>query len=128
MESGSGNVRERMQGALRAAMKARDPVAVTALRAGLAAIDNAEAVEAEQGTRVVASHPELAGTLVGLGAGEVARRVLTDAEMESIVRAEAGELQSAAEGYRRAGQAEAADRLLAQAAVLTAHIGAAESG
>jgi hypothetical protein len=128
MKSASGNVRERMRGALRAAMKARDPVAVAALRAGLAAIDNAEAVEAGQGTRVVASHPELAGTLVGLGAGEVARRVLTDAEMESIVRAEAGELQSAAEGYRRAGQAEEADRLLAQAAVLTAHIGAAESG
>jgi hypothetical protein len=100
-------------------MKARDTVAVAALRAGLAAIDNAEAVEAGRGTRVVATHPELAGTLVGLGAGEVARRALTDDEMEALVRAEAGELRSAAEEYRRAGQAKEAERLLAQAAVLT---------
>jgi hypothetical protein len=126
MESGSGNVRERMRGALRAAMKSRDLVAVAALRAGLAAIDNAEAVEVGQGTRVVATHPELAGTLVGLGAGEVARRALTDAEMEAFVRAEAGELRSAAEGYRRAGQREEAERLLAQAAVLSALLGAAD--
>jgi uncharacterized protein len=126
METGAGNVRERMRGALRAAMKARDRVAVPALRAGLAAIDNAEAVGAGQGTRVVASHPELAGTRVGLGAGEVARRVLTDADIEAIVRAEAGELRSAAEGYRRAGQAEEAERLLGQAAVLTGCLGAAD--
>jgi hypothetical protein len=126
MESGSGNVRERMRGALRAAMKSRDSVAVVALRAGLAAIDNAEAVEVGQGTRVVATHPELAGTLVGLGAGEVARRALTDADMEAFVRAEAGELRSAVEGYRRAGQREEAERLLAQAAVLSALLGAAD--
>ena len=127
MDNGSGNVRERMRGALRAAMKARDTVAVAALRAGLGAIDNAEAVEARQGTRVVASHPELAGTLAGLGAGEVAPRVLTDADMEAIVRAEAGELRSAAEGYRRASQSDEADRLLAQADVLTATLDAADA-
>lgn len=76
---------------------------------------------------MAATHPELAGTLVGRGAGEVARRALTDSDMEALVRAEAGELRSAAEEYRRSGQAEEAERLLAQAAVLTGCLGAADS-
>jgi uncharacterized protein len=128
MEIGPGNVRERLRRALPGAMRARDAVAVAALRAGLAAIDNAEAVEAARHTPPVASHPELAGTLVGLGAGEVERRVLTDAQMEAIVRAEVTELRAAAEGYRRAGQADQAERLLAQAEVLDAHLDGSARG
>jgi uncharacterized protein len=76
----------------------------------------------------VASHPELAGTLVGLGAGEVERRVLTDARMEAIVRAEVGELRGAAEAHRRAGQAERAERLLAEAEVLGSHLDGTAAG
>jgi uncharacterized protein YqeY len=128
VEIGPGNVRERLRRALPGAMRARDAVAVAALRAGLAAIDNAEAVEAARHAPPVASHPELAGTLAGLGAGEVERRVLTDAQMEAIVRAEVTELRAAAEGYRRAGQADQAERLLAQAEVLDAHLDGSARG
>lgn len=122
-----GNLRQRLRRALPAAMKARDVATVAALRAGLAAIDNAEAVQAGRHVPPVASHPKLAGTLVGLGAGEVERRVLTDAQMEAIVRVEVDQLRASADGYRRTGQADQAERLLAEARVLSAHLdGAAD--
>ncbi|MFF2391084.1 hypothetical protein [Nocardia sp. NPDC058114] len=40
------SLRERLRAALKTAMKARDLGAVTALRSALAAIDNAEAIDA----------------------------------------------------------------------------------
>jgi len=62
--------RERMRAALPVAMKARDAVAVAALRATLGAIDNAEAVErpagAERGQAIEQS-------AVGVGAAEAGR-------------------------------------------------------
>jgi len=45
-DDGAGTVRDRLRAALPAAMKARDSVAISALRSALGAIDNAETVDA----------------------------------------------------------------------------------
>ena len=99
----------------------------------LAAIDNAGAVDpprpppgigdpAPAGS--VAGHPELAGTVAGVGAAEVERRDLTQAQMEGIVRAEVADREAAALGYERAGQLEEAERLRGEANVLTSFLDA----
>ncbi len=103
-------------------MKRRDTVAVAALRSALAEIANAEAVDLA-GTatpaRAMASASEhVAGAAVGLGAAEVERRVLTEAETIAIVVADAAERERAADEYDRAGRAADAARLRAEAAVL----------
>ncbi|MEN3308686.1 MAG: uncharacterized protein V7603_4888 [Micromonosporaceae bacterium] len=100
-------------------MKARDRVAVAALRAALAAIDNAEAVD-----RAPAVDKRLAieQIPVGVGAAEVARQVLTEADVARIVRAEVDEREAAARDYERAGRHERAEQLRAEANVLSAHL------
>ena len=100
-------------------MKARDRAATAALRSALAAIDNAEAVIPDGSTR-----ESLAIELLPTGAGatEVARRLLTDDEVERIVRAEVAEREAAADGYEQAGRADRADQLRQEVRVLTAHL------
>ena len=123
MTGDGGTLRGRLRGALPAAMKARDAVAVAALRSALAA-DNAEAVEPSPGRPPVeAGHADLAGTVAGLGAAEVERRHLQEAEVEQIVQAEVADRRAAADAYERAGQAERAGRLRAEADVLSSHLG-----
>jgi uncharacterized protein len=129
----AGNVRDRLRRALPAAIKARDTVAVAALRSALAAIDNTEAVDPDAvgprpdpgvGVGAVGEGPVLAGTVAGVGAGEVARRLLTDAQMEEIVRAEVVERQLTARLYEDAGQLDQADRLRREAQLLSAYLDA----
>jgi len=114
-----------MRRALTAAMKARDRRAVTVLRSALAAIDNAEAVDTAKGPPGE-GHPtgegEIAGAALGVGAAEAARRTLTPAETEAIVRAEVDERQTAADAYERAGQPQHGDRLRAEAEILHAYL------
>jgi len=69
-----------------------------------------------------AAHPELAGTVAGVGATEVERRRLSQAQMEEIVRVEIADRETAAAGYERAGQLERAERLRAEAKVLLSHL------
>jgi len=69
-----------------------------------------------------AAHPELAGTIAGVGATEVERRSLSQAQMEEIVRVEIADRETAAAGYERAGQLERAERLRAEATVLLSHL------
>jgi uncharacterized protein len=112
-------LRQRLREALPAAMKARDRVAVTVLRSALAALDNAEAV--------VAAAPDgsslaIERTPVGVGAAEVPRRVLTEAQVEQLVRVEVAEREAAALDYERAGRPERAEQLRGEAAVLSAHL------
>jgi uncharacterized protein YqeY len=112
-------LRQRLRDALPAAMKARDRVAVAALRATLSAIDNAEAVD-----RAPSVDQSLAieRSPVGVGAAEVARRVLTEAQVEQIVRAEVAEREAAARDYDRAGRPERAEQLRSEVSVLAAHL------
>jgi uncharacterized protein len=117
--SSESPLRQRLRAALPAAMKARDHAAVAALRSTLAAIDNAEAVDAtvhSGGSLAIERSP------VGVGAAEVPRRVLTEEQVERIVRTEVADREAAAGGYERAGHPDRAARLRAEAAALTAHL------
>nr|WP_200948471.1 MULTISPECIES: hypothetical protein [unclassified Kitasatospora] len=102
-------------------MKARDKVATSALRSALAAIENAEAVDVPAGA--VGSELAIERIPVGLGAAEAERRVLTEARIEQIVRAEITDRESAAAGYDRTGPAERASLLRAEIAVLSRQVG-----
>ena len=112
---GVTSLRERLRAALKPAMKARDLGAVSALRSALAAIDNAEAIDAGD---VRAGAMEQSP--VGLGAAEAVRRELTEGEIEAIVRREIDERRSAATEYDRLGAIDRRDRLNAEADALAA--------
>jgi uncharacterized protein YqeY len=99
-------------------MKARDRLAVAALRSTLAAIDNAEAVD----RAVSDDRLAIEQTPVGVGVAEARRRVLTETDVEQIVRAEVAERTAAARDYDRAGRAERAEQLRREATVLSAHL------
>jgi len=107
----------RLREALSPALKARDRVAVAALRSALAAVDNAQAVDAPPAPR---SGGVVAGAVTGLGAGEAPRRELSEGEIVAIVRAEVDDRREAAADYERAGKTDAAGRLTAEADVLAA--------
>jgi uncharacterized protein YqeY len=110
---------QRLRRALPPAMKARDTAAVSALRTALAAIANAGAVAAPAPP---ATGGTIAGAHIGLGAGEAARRELSDDQVAAIVRAEIDERLTAAAEYTDHGQADQAARVTAEAAVLAAHL------
>jgi hypothetical protein len=112
-------LRERLRAALPVAMKARDRVAVAALRSTLAALDNAEAVDRPAS---VDERLAIEQIPVGVGAAEVERLVLTPEQVESIVRAEVAERETAAREYEVAGRPERAEQLRSEARVLTAHL------
>ena len=101
------DVSDRLRASLKAALKARDEVATSALRSALSAIANAEAVP---------SGP--ARLRLGIGAGDVPRRELSDAEIDAVLRAEIEEKQSAAAVYERIGELNEARRLRAEAEYL----------
>jgi uncharacterized protein YqeY len=111
-------VRDLLQRALGEALKARDIVAVSALRSALGAIDNATAVPDGPVPVTRATSPHFAGAAAGLGAADTERRRLSDQEASEIVQAEAAERQAAARDYDRAGRPERAARLKREADIL----------
>jgi uncharacterized protein len=110
--------RERLRLALAAALKSRDQAAVAALRSALSAISNAEAVPQDAAGPATASSPHVAGAKAGPRAGEAARRGLSRADVDDIVRSEVTERERAAAGYAEAGHADRAERLRREAGVL----------
>ncbi|MGX9790598.1 GNAT family N-acetyltransferase [Mycobacterium sp. MMS18-G62] len=113
--------RTRLREALLAARKDRDAVRVSALRSTLSAIDNAETPD-RAGVDASASGT-VAGAVVGLGAAEVARRELSDAEIRALLRAEIDERLTAADDFTAHGHTERASAVRAEAAVLTDLLG-----
>jgi uncharacterized protein YqeY len=114
-----GSVPDRLQAALRVALKQRDTAAISALRSALAAIGNAEALPAPP-TQGGGGGQYVAGSIAGLGATEASRRVLTEAEFAGFVRTEIAERRAAADHYEQAGHADRADRLRREADALAA--------
>jgi uncharacterized protein YqeY len=110
--------RQRLQLALRAALKARDTVATSALRSALAAVDNASAVPAGPPPGAGTGSAHIAGAASGLGAAEAERRRLTAAEADQIVQAEIAERQTAAQEYEARGHPDRAARLRREASIL----------
>ena len=101
-----------MQHDLREAMKARDRTRISVLWATLGAIANAEAVPSEARPNVYGSN-EIT---------EVARRVLTETEVEAIVARELAELRADAQLHHdRANTGPLAD-LEARIVILAAYL------
>ena len=107
---------------LRAALKARDHLAVAALRSAIAAIENAEAVDVGPGQPALTISEHVAGATAGVGSSDVARRVLSDADVIGVVRRQVDERLSAADHYEQLGEAERSERLRLEAAVLRRHL------
>jgi uncharacterized protein YqeY len=109
------SLRLRLRQALPESMRARDKVAVRALRSTLAALDNAEAVHGDDdGHR----SPALEQSPVGVGVTEVVRRELSEDRVVEVVRAEVTERLDAAAQLPEVTHAERAEQLRAEAAVL----------
>jgi hypothetical protein len=122
-EAAPTDVQARLRGALREAIRTRDVVAAFALRSALSAIGNAGAVPAAPDAGAVpprATSPYVAGTVPGLGAAELPRRRLTEADASEIVRAEAAERAAAAGQCEHAGHPDRAERLRREARILLA--------
>jgi uncharacterized protein YqeY len=81
-----------------------------------------EAVDAGPAPYRDGRHPAVAGSVPGVGAAEVDRRVLTPEETAAIVRDDAEEREVAADVLERVGRPDQAERLRAQAKLLTTYL------
>jgi uncharacterized protein YqeY len=102
-------VQERLQADLKAALRSREKPAVDAIRCVLAAIANAEAVDAGS---------------VAKGVTEVPRRALTEADVRALVEAEHRDLTESAAELRAHGRADEADILDTKAVVVASYLSA----
>lgn len=116
-------VRTHLRRDLTAALKNRDKVAAAALRSALAAIENAESSGVDPAVPADGSE-HVAGAAVGVGAAEAERRVLTEPDVHAIVAREVSERSASAQEYVRLGREDAADRLRAEADVLSRYLSA----
>jgi uncharacterized protein YqeY len=113
MEDPAAHWRQTLRAQLMAARKDRDATRVSALRSTLSAIDNAETPDVD-----VPAAGAIAASAPGLGAAEVPRRVLNDAEIRTLLRSEVDERLGAAEQMDAGGQSARAAAVRAEAAVL----------
>jgi len=111
MSDMAASLRRQLNGDLLLAMKAKDIIAVSALRSVLSALDNASAVPV--GT--------VAAPVFGRN-GDVPRRDLSDTDCQSIISAEVSARVLAAEEYARLGRADVAARLRAEQAVVERYV------
>jgi uncharacterized protein YqeY len=119
-DRGPIGLRLRLRDGLRQALRAKDRVATAAFRSAMAAVENAATVDGPMTATDVVDGAGIAGSVAGAGAGEVARRELSEADIERIVRAEIADRRDAAPDYERAGQADRARRLHDEADALAA--------
>ena len=110
--------RETLRAHLLAARKDRDATRVSALRSALSAIDNAETPDVD-----VPAAGAIADSAAGLGAAEVPRRTLTDAEIRTLLRTEVEERLQAAERIDASGRPELSAPVRAEAAMLADLLG-----
>lgn len=105
MTGDADSVRAALRRDLVTAMKTRDSAHVAALRTAIAAIDNAESVDAEEVTAI-----------------EVARRELSADEVHAVLAAHVHGYAVEADGYDAVGQPGPAERLRRQAALLRPYL------
>lgn len=113
--------RATLRSALLTARKDRDTIRVSALRCALSVIDNAETPD-DAHLDAPASEA-IAGGVVGLGAAEVARRDLSDAQIRDLLRAEVAERLTAADQFAAAGHDDRAGDMRSEAAILDGLLG-----
>ena len=107
-----------LRAALRDALRSRQMHAVAVIRETLAALDNAEAVDASAAPPV--QQGVFAGSVAGLGAGEVPRRLLSAEAATAIVDREIQDRRDAAAQYSALGRHDEASTLRLQVEVLVA--------
>ena len=93
-------------------------MATAALRSVLAAIGNAEATDISSAPP--AQPGTIAGGVAGLGAGEVARRTITDDDVRAILDDAISEREAAAAQYEELHRDDEASRLRAEVVALAA--------
>lgn len=109
-------LREELRADLKTAMLGKDRERAALIRALIAAIDNAEAVEA------TAEQQSESFRQLGDPSGEVARRVLTAGDIAAVLELEvASRLETAAQ-YRAGGNEAEATRLEGEAQVAAAYL------
>ena len=108
-------LRETLRNELKTAMKARDRVAMTAIRSALGAIDNAEAVPIDAIPRAGAAET----SALGVGAADAARRELSETDVRALVAVEVEERRNSADELRSV-HVDRAEALDAEADVLAA--------
>jgi uncharacterized protein YqeY len=106
------DVRERLQADLRVAMRERDRTRVSVLRTAMAALANAEAIEARD-----------VAVLKGLYAAEAERRQLSEDDVRAVLEGVRDDLLVAADEIRRLGRKADAERLREQAAIVEGYFG-----
>jgi uncharacterized protein YqeY len=117
-DAAADGVKARLRAALRDAVKTRDKAATNAFRSVLGVLDNADAASTDDAPPMDAGR--IAGGVHGLGAGEVARREVSDEELVVIAREELERWQQLASDYDGAGQTEHAAQLRAEVATVDA--------
>jgi uncharacterized protein len=126
----SEDLRRPLRQRLSRAVRERDRIAVGALRDAIAALDNAEAVEAEavepDQDAVPPSSEYVAGGVVGVGAAEAQRRMLDSESQIAIVTADVEARLAAAATYEQHGQSARASELRSGADVLLAVLDAGD--
>jgi uncharacterized protein YqeY len=105
-------VRDRLQADLREAMRARDRPRTSVIRTALAALANAEAVEAQP-----------VAMADGLYAAEVERRPLTDADIRRVLDEVRDDLVQSADELAELGRGDEAEGLRVQAGILAGYMG-----
>ena len=115
-------MRSQLRADLTAALKARNGVAVSALRSAIAAIENAESVGPSVTEPSAATSEHIAGATAGVGSSDVNRRVLSEVDTIAILRGEVEERSQAADEYAKLGRAEQAERLRREVQVLREYL------
>lgn len=122
----AGDLRARLRGDLRDAMKARDAVATGLLRRLIALIDNAEAVALTPAQAAAvdlsAGASEWVATGASFGAAEVPRKILTAADLTALFRAEAAKIAATAAEMDRVGRPAEAAAARLEAALLAGYL------
>ena len=108
-------LRRQLSGDLLLAMKAKDAVAISALRSALSALDNASAVPASTVPAPVFGR-----------SGDVPRRILSDSDCQSIISAVVSDKSTSAEEYARLGLDDVAARLRAELAIVERYVKSGE--
>lgn len=122
------DLRGLMRTGLVAAMKARRPEEVSALRTAIAAIDNASTVAVAEPASAAgsegpaASEGPIAGARIGLGAAEAERRALTPADLRHLLQAQIDDRIAEAERYDAHAAHDAAERLRLEASALEPYL------
>ncbi len=111
MSDAAEPLRRKLQQDLLLAMKAKDLVAVSALRSVMSALDNASAV------------PVSTGPILFIPRNvEVPRKDLSEADCRSILDAEVGARMRSAAEYARLGRDDVAARMRAEQAVIERYV------